>query len=119
MMFFTLRTGCTRSANYIKLVASDVQPIANYYSFRWAPKIVRTLDDLRAPLYLDRVTSCRGILPLPELKPLSLLQSPLDSGESSPELFDFDGLFNVDKDQDARLEALSRKSIWYSSEVAY
>ena len=66
MMFFTLRAGCTRSANYIKLVGSDVQPIANYYSFRWAPKIVRTLDDLRDPIDFERNTSCRGTFPFPE-----------------------------------------------------
>lgn len=58
MMFFTLRAGCSRAPEYIKLVASDVQPIANYYSFRWAPKIVRTLDDLRDPMDLYFLTKC-------------------------------------------------------------
>jgi len=66
MLFFTLRPGCTRTAEYITLAANDVGSIAPYYSFKWAKGIVRALNDLRDPDSFEWFRSCVTASPLGE-----------------------------------------------------
>jgi hypothetical protein len=134
MMFFTLRAGCTRSANYIKLVCSACtmkfkeydraafEEFAHYGSAN-SSKPAKSWEDLRERLVRDSMLSqefslldnfWRGKLNAVKPRNCFPFSTVINPAKDFSEVVDFAALFNVNEAERKKLEALSRQSIWYS-----
>jgi hypothetical protein len=122
MMFFALRLGCTKPIEYISQNGSDYRLPDTSETASWVSDCLRWLNIPSTPF-----TGNEGISPsvfpynidvdfqIPPLKPLFTFYKPREVTKSTSEEVDLgELLFNVDRDSDARLEALSKQSIWYS-----
>ena len=125
MMFFTLRSGCQRTIEYIAQNGRDYRLPETSYLANWATSYLQWVNHRETYLNgrkgnFDSVTTQTKPVTweLPKLKPQFVFYKPLDSEKRTFEVIDLREIFTVDEADRKKLEALSRQSIWYSRRAA-